>query len=719
MPVFPSLPLIGYCDRLSAHAGQTVAFKVSSALDAPYRARLVRIVSADPNPAGPGQIEWDVDAPFAGAYPSRAQPIRMGSYARTDTALRQEGDGAIRVEATIWPTTPDKGEQIVVAYDDIALTVAPDGSAGARLADTALSTGAALKARHWYRLVLTFDPDTGTLRIAQDELRAAHPVRAEAMVAVAGTPRRDRHAPVLFAATGGSEATTGHFNGKIEAPSLHFAAEPRAAALAARWDFARDIPTTRIRDTGPRRLDGRVFNLPARAMTGAAWDGRETCWRHAPDHYGAIHFHDDDVADFGWETDFAFTVPEDLPSGIYAARLEGGGHWDAIPFFVTPPPGRRRADLCVVIPSFTYVVYGNHARVDFDAAWTRRASDWDGYPANPAEHPELGWSTYNAHSDGSGICHATHRRPLLTLRPGFLTFAGAAGSGLRHLQADTHLIAWLHAKGHAYDIVTDHDLDEGGADRLSGYKAVTTTTHPEYHTQNTLDALTAYRDRGGKLMYLGGNGFYWRIARHGETPDALEIRRAEGGIRAWEAEPGEYFQAFDGAYGGLWRRNGRPPQQLAGIGFIAQGLFEGSIYRRTDDSHAPDLAWVFDGIEGETFGECGLSGGGAAGFELDCVDEKLGTPDGVRVLARSEGHGPSFVLVPEELLTHVVSRNGERTGQRMRADMILGPVPGGGAIFATGSITFCGSLPCDGFDNPVSRLLNNVLTRFLNDSDFG
>ena len=39
---------------------------------------------------------------------------------------------------------------------------------------------------------------------------------------------------------------------------------------------------------------------------------------------------------------------------------------------------------------------------------------------------------------------------------------------------------------------------------------------------------------------------------------------------------------FDGEYGGLWRRNGRPPQSLAGVGFTAQGNFVGSHYRITD-----------------------------------------------------------------------------------------------------------------------------------------
>ena len=76
-------------------------------------------------------------------------------------------------------------------------------------------------------------------------------------------------------------------------------------------------------------------------------------------------------------------------------------------------------------------------------------------------------------------------------------------------------------------------------------------------------------DNGGSLNYLGGNGFYWRIAIHKENKSLLEIRRPEGGIRAWASEPGEAYNAFDGTYGGLWRRNGRAPQELVGIGFTA------------------------------------------------------------------------------------------------------------------------------------------------------
>ena len=236
-----------------------------------------------------------------------------------------------------------------------------------------------------------------------------------------------------------------------------------------------------------------------------------------------------------------------------------------------------------------------------------------------------------------------------------------------------------------------------------------TGSHPEYHTAAMLDALELYRAGGGNLCYLGGNGFYWRIARSSELPWAMEIRRAESGIRAWAAEPGEYYNQFDGAYGGLWRRNGRPPQTLAEIGFAVQGFFEGSPYRRTPASADPAVAWIFDGVEADTFGDFGLSGGGAAGFELDQVSRRLGTSAGAVVLARSEGHGPSFLGVPEDILTHTMAVGGK---VEIEAHMVYGCNEAGGQIFSTGSITFCGSLSHNGYDNPVSRILENVMRRF-------
>ena len=49
----------------------------------------------------------------------------------------------------------------------------------------------------------------------------------------------------------------------------------------------------------------------------------------------------------------------------------------------------------------------------------------------------------------------------------------------------------------------------------------------------------------------------------------------------------------------------------------------------------------------------------------------------------------------------------------IRSDMVYFETARGGAVFSVGSITFCGSLPWNNFDNQVSRLVRNVVLRFV------
>ena len=706
---FPRIPVIGYCDPLSVRPGDTIGFKVSCSGEGAFSARLLRSICADANPDGPGIVEEPVQATLAGEYPARQQAFNPGSYGLVQQGPAVAGD--VTLTATVWPTLPGDGEQVILAAGGFELFLDAAGALAARAGAVTVSTGKPLLARKWCAVRLSFDAAGSTLTVEQKP-QGIWGEAAEASVQAPGAGY-DSSQPVLIAAAMRDGAADLHYDGKIEAPAVYGAANADPGKVAAKWDFARLSNTLTIEDVGPGGHHGRLVNHPARAMAGAAWDGSEMNWQLRPEHYGAIHFHRDDIYDFGWETDLEWTVPEGFASGVYVLRITQGTFEDAIPFYVCPPKGKRTADLAVLASTFTHVIYGNHSRPDFKPEWMERFLARDGYPWNPAQYEELGCSTYNFHRDGSGICHCSHLRPLLNTRPGYYTMGYGEGSGLRHFQADSHLIWWLHEKGIAYDIITDRELHEEGYAAIAGYKAVTTGSHPEYHTANTLDALLEYRNSGGNLLYLGGNGFYWRVAIHPEEKGVIEIRRAEGGIRAWAAEPGEYYNAFDGQYGGLWRRNGRPPQHLAGVGFTSQGNFEGTHYRRTEESRAPDLAWIFDGVEGDVLGDFGFSGGGAAGYELDRADVRLGSPENVRVLAQSEDHPSHFVLVPEELLTHLTTWAQKPIDELIRADMIYFDVPGGGAVFSVGSITFCGSLPWNGGDNNISQIVQNVLGRFL------
>jgi N,N-dimethylformamidase len=556
------LPLAGYVDRLSARPGETLRFHVSNATARPVRARVVRVHNADANPAGQGIITSPVVD--LGAHTMAQHPVDLGSYMTADLGAHLTGATGFSIIATIWPTKLGGREQPIVSWLD------PARGTGAQLIIDVQGRIAAvigcgpgrierhaterLVERAWVQVWCTYDAATGALAVGARSL-------PHGRAGVAARTLTTAYAPPAAGKLCIAASPAGTFNGKIERPMLfarglageevrRVLAGESASGLLAAWDFARDIPSTRCFDEGPHAAHGTLVNRPTRGMTGSTWTGREMCWRHQPDQYAAVHFHDDDIDDCRWPVALEWTVPADLETGCYALLLEAEGAADNIPFFIVPPKGRTTADIAVLVSTYTYTIYANHARPEWTRdpawkqAWIDQSKTWGAYPHNPGEHTQYGLSTYNFHTDGSGIAYSTWHRPMLNVRIGYITYPypDIRASGLRHYPADMHLIAWLEAKGIAYDIITDDELHHEGHGLLQGYAAMLTGTHPEYHTPAMLDALETYRDNGGRLIYLGGNGFYWKIALDPEKPGVVEIRRGEGGIRAWAAEAGEYLR---------------------------------------------------------------------------------------------------------------------------------------------------------------------------------
>ena len=698
-----TVPIVGYSDKLSGRPGEQINFMVSSEHKGDFTAQLFRSVSADPNPKGQGIVEYPCDEFFPKqTFSSREQKFDPGSYGITEQPFKMTVDNNVRFSVTIFPTLKTSSPQSIIDFGQYGLTLDPEGHANFSFGSKVVTTVDTISIRCWHRIEAQISK-TGLMSIELINLSNSTNSKPT-IIQIDLEPDLNEHAHLIIAAKRVGGSTKNCFNGKIERPEICTDAQNIAF-----WDFSENIPSLVV--SGVECPNLILENAPTRAVTGALWDASEMNWQHKPQHYAAIAFHEDDIYDFKWDKDFSFVIPPKMPSGIYVMRISCENDYDAIPFFVCPEKEKPSASLCVLVSTFTYVIYGNHARPDYNDTWLQRIADWNAYPHNPAQFQSYGLSTYNNHSDGSGICHASHKRPLFNIRPGYITFGQADCSGLRHFQADSHLISWLHAKGIDYDIITDEELHNDGVAAIQRYEAVITGSHPEYHTSETLDALTQYRDQGGALHYLGGNGFYWRIARHSEDASLLEIRRAEDGLRAWASEPGEYYNGFDKAYGGLWRRNGRPPQHLVGVGFTAQGTFNGMPYKRV--CFDPDFEWVFNGIDDEIIGDFGFSGNGAAGFELDRVDPKLDPGHKITILAQSFATDDHFILVPEEQLTHLTNLSGGPESEVKRADMIYFETPGGGRVFSVGSITFCGSLPWNNFDNTVSRLLLNVLSHSL------
>jgi N,N-dimethylformamidase len=104
-----------------------------------------------------------------------------------------------------------------------------------------------------------------------------------------------------------------------------------------------------------------------------------------------------------------------------------------------------------------------------------------------------------------------------------------------------------------------------------------------------------------------------------------------------------------GSYGGLWRNSGKPPWKLTGIAFASQGSFVGKPYLRTH-CNDPVVDWVFRGIEDKVLGNFGLSGDGAAGYELDRIDPADLKFQDSEIIVLAQAHTNEdrrFILVPE------------------------------------------------------------------------
>ena len=742
--------ITGYSDKISVRPGETIQFMVNCELPR-YKAEIVRIVCGDLNPAGPGVKEQVVQTAANKSYKGRRQTIEFGSYVTIPSRSTLEKLTSFTFQAMLWPTTPDNGTQVIASKwrdrnkSGFAVII-QDGSLALQLGDEkgnveVFSTRKKLLGRQWYFVAASYDAATQRVTLYQEPLVDYPTVSDTAAVRKKTGLKRigNNHTPLMFAAvrTGSGKGKLDHkFNGKIDSPRLANAALSRAEmemlksgvipaglhdVVLGVWDFSRDISATTVSDISPNRLHGETVNMPARGMKGYNWNGEVMDWKHAPEQYGAIHFHDDDLYDAGWEVDFSLTVPANLKSGLYAARLYSGQEEDHIPFAVKPAKGKEKK-IAFLLPTASYMAYANDhlaTNAGLVELVSGRLAPLDKNSLFLNEHREYGASCYDSHSDGSGVCYSSRLRPILNMRPKHISALGGDGSSLWQFNADTHITDWLEAMGYDFDVITDEDLHYEGLELLRPYHVILSSTHPEYHSLQMWDAMQAYQNQGGRLMYMGANGWYWRIAFHPDCPGLMEVRRNEGGIRSWAAEPGEYYHSFSGEYGGLWRRQGRPPQMILGTGFTAEGFDISAPYHRLPDSLDSRAAFIFKGIgKDEVIGDFGLIGGGAAGLEIDRADEKLGTPPHTLVLATSQGgHTDVYLVVCEELLLTAPGLGGTEN-ELVRADMVFYETPHGGAVWSSSSIAWAGSLSHNNYDNNVARITNNVLKRFLNPTPF-
>lgn len=712
--------IVGYTDRMSVRPGEDIKFHVSCAASVvEYAADIVRMISGDTQPGAPGLKAAAVRTGIEGRYPGRQQQIYPGSYVQVDGWTGIDAQQGLSLAVTVYPTLSGDRERCILSDLDsttcrgFSLLIDAGGQLcfrygdGGALQSATLSTPLPLK--RWCNLAVVADPATNSVALGFRRMRAG--LESEDRywehfsLSSDGVAKSSR--TLLMAAGHGALRPGDCFDGRIEAPAIAascvpmedlFAVSDRAVAdrFMALWDFGAGIGTDAVTDLGGGGFEGRLVNLPLRAVRGSRWSGRHFDFADAPEEYAAIHFLSDALADCDWSPDFTLTVPNDLRSGFYAARLSHGDEVEYIPFFVSPERGAPTSRILFLVPTMSYLAYAN-----WRLPWENDASelmqgamtvigDEDAYLI---KHPEVGPSLYDEHLDGTSAIYSSWRRPNLNLRP-------THGWGEQYV-ADLYLTDWLEHLGIEFDVLTDFDVHHDGAAALAGYACVFTGTHPEYQSTQEMDALEAYVSQGGRFMYLGGNGFYWRVAVHPTRDGIIEMRRAEEGSSIGRQDPGEYYLGFTGELGGCWTDLGRPPARLAGVSFVSQGFDYSAHYTRCPDSYDPRAAFIFEGLgEDPVIGDFGLLGNGAAGLEIDCYNLAGGTPSQTLRLATSEGNHTT---------TFGPARNDNAV---VRSDLVYIPIAGGGAVFSVGSMSWAGALSHNHYRNSVSKITENVLRAF-------
>ena len=247
------------------------------------------------------------------------------------------------------------------------------------------------------------------------------------------------------------------------------------------------------------------------------------------------------------------------------------------------------------------------------------------------------------------------------------------GRAACHLAAaEWRLLAWMEREGFAYDYYAETQLHAGQLD-LDAYRVLILSTHPEYWSRAMYRRVKRWVDaRGGRLLYLGGNGINCEVA-------------IDDSVSSIVCKNGDSREVQRLGLESRFHLGGQSEANLLGVVFDDKGIMTGAPYRVVDETH-----WAFEGTglkNDEVFGAKSLHmrcPGGASGHETDKVSAS--SPPGLSRLAKG--------------------MNIDNGG----ADMITYETPSGGAVFSVGSIAWPSAVL---IDDAVSGITANVLNRFL------
>jgi hypothetical protein len=376
------------------------------------------------------------------------------------------------------------------------------------------------------------------------------------------------------------------------------------------------------------------------------------------------------------------TGPE--KSGLYylEAETESGSAFFSFPWIVAP--AEPSANIAVIAATNDWNSYNNFGgRSNYVNA--------TGLPPEPAVNARQDLIRYADTTFGEWKARDEEYKPLSFDRPepgnnipkgtevtdpirGRITCGQAPG--------EWRLLGWLEQEGYAYDLYAEHQLHSGVLD-LDHYKVLIISVHPEYWSKEMyFKVKTWVQERGGRFLYLGGNGLNCEIVFLDDaTMWVKSYQPSEGGSLGFiDPDTGEWKES-------RFHRSVESEGNLTGLVTTDAGIMTAAPYRVLNQDH-----WVFAGTNltnGDLFGTESLHErvhGGASGHETDKLS----------------------AYAPKETVHLAKGTNVEDGG----ADMVIYELDNGGKVFSVGSITWVASL----FPDPyVPAITKNVIDRFLQD----
>jgi hypothetical protein len=299
------------------------------------------------------------------------------------------------------------------------------------------------------------------------------------------------------------------------------------------------------------------------------------------------------------------------PTGFYYVKLIAGPRVGYAPFVLRPDRlGEHR--IAVVLPTFTWQAYNFH-----DDDEDGESDTWYAAPARK-KTARLGRPYENR------------------------------GVPPHYKYYDQPFLQWLNQDKRAVDYLGQTDVARSTGRRLAeAYDLIIFPGHHEYVTKREYDAVEGFRNRGGNLMFLSANNFFWKVVTRGNV--MYRVR--------------------------MWRDIGRPEAALIGVQYI--GNDRGEHRSPWIVRAAGEASWIFADTDLRTGSR--LS---SAGIEIDKTQPS--SPRGTKVLAE----------LPNLL-------GSGKTGQMTYYEK------GAAKVFAAGAFTLAGSVR----QPVVNQLMDNLWER--------